>query len=60
MAKYNADRARAADCLQRARVALSDDERHSWLARAESWLVTARLYEQMAESEAWAQHRAVT
>ena len=35
--------ARAAECQQRAKDAQSEDEKHSWLALSESWIVTAEL-----------------
>jgi hypothetical protein len=35
--------ARAAECRRRAKNAQTEDEKHSWLALAESWRVTGRL-----------------
>jgi hypothetical protein len=33
----------AAECQQRAKNAQTEDEKHSWLALADSWLMTAQL-----------------
>jgi hypothetical protein len=35
--------ARAAECQQRAKDAQTENEKQSWLALADSWLVTAEL-----------------
>ncbi len=43
MSEYNEYRARAAEFRQRAKSASSEDEKHSWLAIADSWLQTAEL-----------------
>jgi hypothetical protein len=43
MLEYNLDRARAAECEGKARTARNDDDKHSWLAFADSWLQTAEL-----------------
>jgi hypothetical protein len=43
MYAFDIYQARAAECQQRARDAQTDDEKHSWLALADSWLMTAEL-----------------
>jgi hypothetical protein len=43
MYAFDMYQARAAECQQRAKNAQSDDEKQSWLALAESWLMTAQL-----------------
>jgi hypothetical protein len=43
MYEFDIFQARAAECQQRAKVAQTEDERHSWLALADSWLITAKL-----------------
>jgi hypothetical protein len=45
MSKYDHYRARAAECQQKAKSARSDDDKHSWLAMADSWLKTAELHQ---------------
>jgi hypothetical protein len=43
MYAFDIYQARAAECEQRAKDAQSEDEKQSWLALAESWIVTAEL-----------------
>jgi hypothetical protein len=43
MYAFDIYQARAAECQQRARVAQSEDEKQSWLALADSWMMTAQL-----------------
>jgi hypothetical protein len=43
MYAFDIYQARAAECQQRASVAQVEDEKQSWLALADSWLVTAML-----------------
>jgi hypothetical protein len=43
MSAFDIYRARAAECQQKAKTTQSDDEKQSWLALADSWLVTAQL-----------------
>jgi hypothetical protein len=43
MYEFDIFKARAAECEQRAKDAKTDDEKQSWLAMADSWLVTAAL-----------------
>ncbi len=43
MDAFDLYQARAAECQQRAKVAQTEDERQSWLALADSWLMTALL-----------------
>jgi hypothetical protein len=43
MYTFDVFQARAAECQQRAKNAQTEDEKHSWLALADSWLVTAQL-----------------
>jgi hypothetical protein len=45
MSKYDHYRTRAAECQQKAKSARNDDDKHSWLAMADSWLKTAELHE---------------
>jgi hypothetical protein len=43
MFEFDIFKARAAECEQRAKAAKTEDEKQSWLAMADSWLVTAAL-----------------
>ena len=43
MDAFDVYQARAAECQQRAKVAQTEDEKHSWLALADSWIMTAEL-----------------
>jgi len=43
MNEFDIFQARASECEQRAKDAQTEDEKQSWLALAESWLVTAKL-----------------
>ncbi len=43
MSAFDIYMARVAECVQKSNVAHSDDEKQSWLALADSWLVTAQL-----------------
>jgi len=51
MYPFDIFQARAAECQQRAKNAQTEDEKHSWLALADSWLVTAQL--RQTEATAW-------
>jgi hypothetical protein len=59
MQKYNIARDCAAQCQRKSKTAGNDDEKHSWLALADSWFQTATLQQQVEELDAWARHRAV-
>jgi hypothetical protein len=43
MYAFDTYQARAAECQQRAKGAQTEDEKQSWLALADSWLMTAKL-----------------
>jgi hypothetical protein len=43
MYEFDIFQARVAECQQRAKDAQADDEKQSWLALADSWLITAKL-----------------
>ena len=43
MSAFDIYQARAAECQQKAKATQSEDEKQSWLALADSWLVTAEL-----------------
>ncbi len=47
MFEFNHYRARAAECQQKAKTAGNEDDKHSWLAMADSWLQTAELHRVM-------------
>ncbi|MFZ3359718.1 MAG: hypothetical protein WA652_20500 [Xanthobacteraceae bacterium] len=45
MSEFSLHRARAAECQWKAKAALNEDDKQSWLAIADSWLQTAELRE---------------
>jgi hypothetical protein len=51
MSEYNEYRVRAAEFQQKAKNASSEDDKHSWLALADSWLQTAELREILERQE---------
>lgn len=51
MYEYDEHVARAAECQQKAKSARVEDDKHSWLALADSWLQTAELWRVLAVQE---------
>jgi len=51
MYPFDIYQARAAECQQKAKVAQSEDEKQSWLALADSWLMTSLLWQNEAPAE---------
>jgi len=51
MYPFDIYQARAAECQQKAEVAQSEDEKQSWLALADSWLMTSLLWQNEAPAE---------
>jgi hypothetical protein len=43
MYSFDVYQARVAECVQKAKDARTEDEKESWLALADSWLMTAQL-----------------
>ena len=50
MREYNLYKARVAECEERAKTALNEAEKQSWLAMADNWRETAELQEMLSES----------
>ena len=51
MRDYDIARDIAAQCQRKAKAAQGEDDKHSWLALADSWLQTAELKQAMSELE---------
>jgi len=51
MYEYDIARDCAAQCRRKAKTARDEDDKHSWLALADSWLKTAELQQALRELE---------